>query len=557
MKLTLFPFLRIIIIYFICLLGWRYFKIQPSSILVLLILIYTLSLFKFFRFSIYFLLLIIFYLRLFFTGDDKDWSKSDHLLIKIQNKLIENDSLKVYEAEIMGYKNRDSWKIGSQKIRIYSYSNQKLIDGAIFQSSAKLMKDNFLFLYSPQKVLIHDSPVFRLKDYLKPFKERSMGLLDSISNKDDRAVLKTIIFSERAELSAEIKSQYANLGASHFLSVSGLHIGILFSFLMHAFGFMRKKGLLFRWMFFILILIIFLFYSNLAGNGAPILRASLMFSFILFGQLFFQPYTTWNILFFCGFLLLWFSPDLISDLGFILSFLAVSGILLLNSISSSKTNEKKGWISASIQFIKEISLVGFLAQLFTFPFIIYYFHQLPNLGLYFLFNPIIAVFSSLILLTNYLYLLVGQLIYLSFLKTLLAHEIHVLHFLFKAMNSIFGTGMNRIFLYNWEILFYYVFIVLLFHWILKRKFIYLKIFKILFILIIFLGFILRFQMIHKKRPMSFYQTYRSSIISLKVYHRFGIIRIHGNDFPSKKWLDRNFKETLSYYSIKDTLIQVH
>lgn len=414
MKLTLFPFLRIIIIYFICLVSWRYFKIQPSLILGLLILFYTFSLFKFFRFSIYLLFLIIFYLRLFLTGDNIDWSKSDQLLIKIQNKLSENDSLKVYEAEVIAYKNRDSWKIDSQKIRIYYYSNQKLIDGAIFHSSAKSMKDKFLFVYSPLKVLIHDSPVFRMKDFLKPFKERSMGLLDSIANKDDRAVLKTIIFSDRAELSAEIKSQYANLGASHFLSVSGLHIGILFSFLMHAFGFMRKKGLLFRWVFFILILIIFLFYSNLAGNGAPILRASLMFSFILFGQLFFQPYTTWNILFFCGFLLLWFSPDLISDLGFILSFLAVSGILLLNSISS-KTNEKKGWISASIQFIKEISLVGFLAQLFTFPIIIYYFHQLPNLGLYFLFNPIIAVFSSLILLTNYLYLIVGQVIYLFIL----------------------------------------------------------------------------------------------------------------------------------------------
>ncbi len=555
MKLTLFPFLRIIIIYIISLVSGRYFEIQPSFILVLLILIYTLSLFKFFRFSIYILFFIIFYLRLFLTGDNIDWSKSDQLLIKIQNKLSENDSFKVYEAEVIAYKNRDSWKIGSQKIRIYSYSNQKLIDGAIFQSSAKSMKDNFLFVYSPLKVLIHDSPVFRMKEFLKPFKERSMGLLDSIANKDDRAVLKTIIFSDRAELSAEIKSQYANLGASHFLSVSGLHIGILFSFLMHAFGFMRKKGLLFRWVFFILILIIFLFYSNLAGNGAPILRASLMFSFILFGQLFFQPYTTWNILFFCGFLLLWFSPDLLSDLGFILSFLAVSGILLLNSISS-KTKEKKGWISASIQFIKEISLVGFLAQLFTFPIIIYYFHQLPNLGLYFLFNPIIAVFSSLILLTNYLYLLVGQFIYLSFLKTLLAHEIHLLHFLFKEMNSIFGTGMNWIFLYNWEILFYYVLIVLLIFWILERKFIYLKIFKFLFILIIVLGSILRFQMNHKKRPMSFYQTYRSSIISLKVFHRFGIIRIYGNDFPSKKWLDRNFKETLSYYSIKDTLIKV-
>lgn len=92
MKLTLFPFLRIIIIYFIYLVSWRYFKIQPSLILGLLILFYTLSLFKFFRFSIYLLFLIIFYLRLFLTGDNIDWSKSDQLLIKIQNKLSENDS---------------------------------------------------------------------------------------------------------------------------------------------------------------------------------------------------------------------------------------------------------------------------------------------------------------------------------------------------------------------------------------------------------------------------------------------------------------------------------
>jgi competence protein ComEC len=189
-----------------------------------------------------------------------------------------------------------------------------------------------------------------------------------------------------------------------------LHVGILFWMLNLLFFFFDKfkHGKLIRT---ILLLLLLWAYALLTGMATPVMRATVMFSFLLVGKHFSRYTNTINTLAASAFLMLLINPFALADTGFQLSYLSVLGILVIYPLLTSLLEPRnriieKGW---------ELACLSASAQLAIAPLSILYFHQFPN---YFIFtNLIIVPLLSIVIYSGILFLLTAHIPYISYLTT--------------------------------------------------------------------------------------------------------------------------------------------
>lgn len=197
------------------------------------------------------------------------------------------------------------------------------------------------------------------------------------------AVGSALMLGQSDMLDFETLQAYSGSGAMHILSVSGLHVGIIFLVISFLLGFMKKSG----WQLFlktVLILGTVWAYALLSGFSPSVLRAAAMFTFISIGNASNRNVHIVNSLAVSAFVLLYINPLMISNVGFQLSYLAIAGIVFINEPLSRLVNPGNR-ITA---YIWELTAVSISAQLATAPLAMYYFHQFP---LYFIPANIFAV----------------------------------------------------------------------------------------------------------------------------------------------------------------------
>ncbi len=207
---------------------------------------------------------------------------------------------------------------------------------------------------------------------------------------DSAAFASTLILGYRAELSREVIEAYSKTGTMHVLSVSGMHVGIVFMVLSALLKFMNKTQSTRLLRAFLIISIIW-FYALLTGFSAPACRASFMLSFIVLGKALNKTQNTYNLIAISAFFLLLYNPFYLVDAGFQLSYLAVTGLVYFHpKIYQSLYVKNK-----LLDYVWSYCALSIAAQLATFPFSIYYFHQFP---MYFLFSNLFIVFPVAIIM---------------------------------------------------------------------------------------------------------------------------------------------------------------
>ncbi|HOY30309.1 MAG TPA: ComEC/Rec2 family competence protein [Bacteroidales bacterium] len=227
---------------------------------------------------------------------------------------------------------------------------------------------------------------------------------------DEYAVVSALLIGYTDNLDPELIKNYQGTGAVHILSVSGLHVGVIFvvlNFLLQFFD-RNKYGRLPK--AFLLLGFIW-FYAVLTGMSPSVMRATAMFSLIIIGKAFRYPPNIYNTVAASAFVLLMADPYMITAVGFQLSYLAVLGIVAIYP-HINKAWIPKYWLLRQLWSLIAVSIS---AQLITFPLCLYYFHQFPN---YFLLTNIIAVpLSGLVI---YLGIAVLVLSFLPWFSLLLA-----------------------------------------------------------------------------------------------------------------------------------------
>ncbi len=221
----------------------------------------------------------------------------------------------------------------------------------------------------------------------KPVSQWTYGKILQIKNKlkdsinyglvePEASLLQAIILGNRRGLSPEMLNIFSCAGISHIIAISGMHIAIISVIIMNL---LLAVGASRRWSF-ILTSGGLLFYIILIGLPASAMRAGLMaFTALLAIQLGRLNRMTNSLLMIACILLLINPRMLRDDIGFQLSFLAVSSIVYIKPvidlwISKIKIVEARH-ASSLLKGIRDVITVTLAAQVLTLPIIALNFHQ--------------------------------------------------------------------------------------------------------------------------------------------------------------------------------------
>ena len=244
---------------------------------------------------------------------------------------------------------------------------------------------------------------------------------EKITDKNAHAIASAMVVGVRDQIDNDLLKAYSATGAVHILSVSGMHVAILFvvlEFLLKIIPYFKRNVVAFS----VVILVLLWAYALFTGLSVTVIRATVMFTFIQVGRAMGRKANIMNTLAASALLLLIWNPNWLFDVGFQLSYLAIIGIVQIHPVLNQLVNPP----NVVVRKLWEITSVAFSAQLLTFPLATYYFHQFPT---YFLLaNPFTFIFSEGILPLGLALLLVGKIPYLSdFIAFLLEWSVKLLN----------------------------------------------------------------------------------------------------------------------------------
>jgi competence protein ComEC len=263
-----------------------------------------------------------------------------------------------------------------------------------------LKSDKWLNLNSNKSNLIYKYS-YSLRDFLLLTMQR-LGVKD-----EEYAVAAAILLGYDDSLPMDLRQKYVAAGAMHILCVSGLHVGVIFMVFSYLLFFLDDRKKTQRLLKHLLLLLLIWFYALLAGLAPSILRATIMLSFVVIGNVVNRKGVLLNSLAASALILLCINPANLFDIGFMLSYVAVIGIVVLQKPISKLVYSKYKIVNK----IWEITSVTIAAQIVTVPFTIYYFHQFPTY--FWLSNLFMTPISSVVIIGGMIMLLVFFIPYIN------------------------------------------------------------------------------------------------------------------------------------------------
>ncbi|WP_448698046.1 ComEC/Rec2 family competence protein [Mucilaginibacter sp. AW1-3] len=341
---------------------------------------------------------------------------SDHLLIRISNEPKLSSNVLRFTALVEQAKSKNvvhpvtgslmvSVRVDSASKNNFVYGDELLIPAnftpvepplnpAEFNYKAYLAHQNIYqqsFLAAQQVVIInHNQGNVLVSSALRLRRHFVEKLRNSIRDTDALAVASTIILGYRADLRKEVQEAYSKTGTMHLLSVSGMHVGLIYLLISFILVFLppQKYGRVIK---AILSITAIWCYALITGFSPAVCRASLMLTFFIVGFAFNRHINRLNLLAVSAFILLLYNPFLITDAGFQLSYLAVFGIIILQPVIYK-------WVTVKSKLAKEMWMVcsvSISAQVILFPVSAFYFHDFPVL---FLVSNLFIIVPSLIVM---------------------------------------------------------------------------------------------------------------------------------------------------------------
>ena len=252
----------------------------------------------------------------------------------------------------------------------------------------------------------------------------------AIKKQEERSVISALTLGYRAEIDKDTLDYFASTGAMHVLSVSGLHVALIYIILGFLFSFIKRGKI--GSVIFSLIMILFLWiYAFLTGFSPSVQRATVMFTFVIIGNSLQRPINIYNSLTASALFLILLDPMVVYDIGFQLSYLAVLGIVLIQPIIDNIFELKNPILKWSWSLIS----VSFAAQLMTFPLSVFYFNQFPNL--FWLSGFVVIPITTLIIWLTLAFFVLSPFHWLSIYIGLIIQKITtVMLFLLKEIDAL-------------------------------------------------------------------------------------------------------------------------
>jgi competence protein ComEC len=324
---------------------------------------------------------------------DKQTLTSGHLLVSVKLDSLSNLSLSYGDELLIPCKFQD----------IKAAQNPFQFDVKSWLANQNIYQQSFLGADEVFKTASNTgNPVIA---WALKLRKRQVDIYQQrMHNTEAFSVASTLLLGYRSDLSAETLMAYSKTGTIHALSASGMHVGLIYLVLNFILAFLERNkiGKLLK---LILMIALIWFYALLTGLSPSVLRSVIMLSLYILAKTFRKNTNSYNIIAFSAFCILLYNPFLLYDVGFQLSYISVLGLVLLQPKVGS-------WFSFKYTFFNKLwsaLALSLSAQIATFPFALYYFHQFP---IYFLLSNLFITLPITLIMYLGLIILIGRLYFL-------------------------------------------------------------------------------------------------------------------------------------------------
>lgn len=203
-------------------------------------------------------------------------------------------------------------------------------------------------------------------------------------------LVKALLTGDKSDLPKEITGIFRDSGASHILALSGLHLGVLYLLLTRLTSPLGNSPKA-RKSRCSLIIVAALFYSIMTGATPSIIRAFLFITINETARLLGRKREPVRVLLAALTVQLALKPDVISSVGFQLSYMAMAGIFLLYHTLERIYPAPSGSRLSRFNPFRKIwnaAMLSISCQIFTGPIAWHYFHTFPK---YFILTNLVAL----------------------------------------------------------------------------------------------------------------------------------------------------------------------
>ena len=238
-----------------------------------------------------------------------------------------------------------------------------------------------------------------------------LNIADSIKNvyvntftRKNAGTMRAIVLGDRSVLDDEIKELYKKNGISHILAISALHITMVGMLV-----YRMLKKIISVIQAAVLSSVIMLFYLYITGNSVSAGRAVIMILVFMLADVLGRTSDGANTLGLAVVILIIRNPYCISNAGFLMSFLAMAGIIFVKPIFSNEETimlffRKKKMVSITEMFIYhniiDMLITGLCVQIATLPVVLSMSGQIAIISL--LLNIVVIPLMSVIMVSGIL-----------------------------------------------------------------------------------------------------------------------------------------------------------
>lgn len=238
-----------------------------------------------------------------------------------------------------------------------------------------------------------------------------LNIADSIKNvyvntftQNNAGTMRAIVLGDRSVLDDEIKELYKKNGISHILAISALHITMVGMLV-----YRMLKKIISVIQAAVLSSVIMLFYLYITGNSVSAGRAVIMILVFMLADVLGRTSDGANTLGLAVVILIIKNPYCISNAGFLMSFLAMAGIIFVKPIFSNEETimlffRKKKMVSLTEMFIYhniiDMLITGLCVQIATLPVVLSMSGQIAIISL--LLNIVVIPLMSVIMVSGIL-----------------------------------------------------------------------------------------------------------------------------------------------------------
>lgn len=313
------------------------------------------------------------------------YNRATEMQVSIVSPIAEREGYNVAEGRIERWLDDDCWHDANDRVQLWlrtdrlSYGDRAHIVGELRERISKYGDYNALMhnrgyvggigVADAQILDIETDNAGGIRRYVIEKLERYAR--DTASH----SVVEGMVVGSRHNMPSTLRANYSATGLSHILAVSGLHLGIIalvISLLLTPLKLITYGHIVAD----ILTVATLWLFVAICGASPSVVRAALMFSVLILVRNSTGLYNPINALAFTIFLMLCYNPQMLYDISFQLSVLAVSGIVAWGA-PIVRIIRFKSRIATALTYT---FVIGVVATLWTMPVVSATFDNIPIVG---------------------------------------------------------------------------------------------------------------------------------------------------------------------------------